>query len=179
MVIIFVFLLFIFAARKKNRGLLFCLSWIIVPLLPVLYFPAFISEAVYSERYLYLPSVGLVIAVAILVRVVYQQKLLKVLTTPVIILSFTGILILCVSYTIDRNRAWKDNLSLWTDTLKKSPYSYTAHSNLGNLYYEKGFLDDAIREYRIALFLNPNYEDAQYNLSVVSAMREAVSSYKK
>jgi tetratricopeptide (TPR) repeat protein len=177
--IVIVFVSLIFFALMKNRGLFISLSWIVLPLIPVLYFPAFTSEAVFAERYLYLPSVGFVLAVAVLLTIFYQSKLSRYLTVPAIILSFTVLLISFSLVSRERNLAWRDNHSLWTDTVKKSPYSYTAHNNLGNVYYQSGFLDDAIREYRIALFLNPGYRDAANNLSTVAFIKEAIDSHRK
>ncbi len=177
--IIVVFVSLVFYALMKNRGLFISLSWIALPLIPVLYFPAFTSEAVFAERYLYLPSVGFVLAVAVLLTIFYQSKLSRYVTVPAIILSFTVLLISFSLVSRERNLAWRDNHSLWTDTVNKSPYSYTAHNNLGNVYYQSGFLDDAIREYRIALFLNPGYRDAANNLSTVSFIKEAIDSHRK
>lgn len=177
--ILVAFMSLVFFAFKKNRGLLISLLWIVFPLIPVLYFPAFTSEAVFAERYLYLPSVGFVTAVAILLIKWYQSKFLRYVKDPAIILSLTVLFIFLTLFSIERTPAWKDNYSLWTDTVKKSPDSYIAHNNLGNVFYQSGFLDDAIREYRIALFLNPGYRDAADNLATVSFIKSAIDSQRK
>ncbi|MDP2156359.1 MAG: tetratricopeptide repeat protein, partial [Nitrospirota bacterium] len=68
-----------------------------------------------------------------------------------------------VVLTVQRNHAWKDDYSLWSDTVKKSPDSDVAHNNLGDAYEQKGRLDDALREYESAISLNPMYMDAYEN----------------
>jgi protein O-mannosyl-transferase len=178
MAIVVTFVCLIIVALKKNRCLFLSLSSIVLPLIPVLYFRAFSSEAVFSERYLYLPSVGFVMVMAILLKKILDFRILRLVTIPAIMLGFTVLIILFSLSSVDRNRAWRDNYSLWTDTLKKSPDSYIAHNNMGNVYYQRGFLDNAINEYMIALFLNPNYKDAADNLSVVSFIKGALDSHR-
>jgi hypothetical protein len=51
-------------AFKKNKAAFLGMSLIVVPLLPVLYIPA-LGENTFAERYLYLPSVGYVLLVAL------------------------------------------------------------------------------------------------------------------
>ncbi|MBI4437286.1 MAG: tetratricopeptide repeat protein [Candidatus Omnitrophica bacterium] len=41
------------------------------------------------------------------------------------------------------------------------------HYNLGNTYYHLGQLENALREFKEALRLNPNDENSKYNLEVV------------
>jgi len=207
------FVVSVFVAGKKAKGLLLALLWIIIPLFPVLYFPAFTGESVFAERYLYLPSVGFVSAGAMLFRDAYHRKLLGRMTSLVLFPGFAFVIFLCALQTVERNYVWKNDFTVWSDTVKKSPdssqaynnlgiafedrgqldqaiicfrkalrlnpYNARAHNNLGNLFYKKGLLDDALSEYGIALALDPGYRDARDNLSVVSSMKEAVTSYKK
>ena len=54
-----------------------------------------------------------------------------------------------------RNLVWRDGYTLWKDTALKSPNKARPHSNLGLAYYDRGLLDDAIREYTLALKFAP------------------------
>jgi hypothetical protein len=58
----FVFLVII--SLKKNRMVFFSLLVISLPLLPVFYIPA-VGENVFTERYLYLPSFGFALLIAL------------------------------------------------------------------------------------------------------------------
>lgn len=83
----------------------------------------------------------------------------------IILLSFS----LC---TIKRNFIWKDRVSLWEDTVKKSPLKARPHAVLGLAYnHEKGLIDDAIRQYRIALGIKPFFFDALNNLGIALDMK--------
>lgn len=60
-----VFVVLFAIAFKKNRVAFLGLLFTTVPLLPVLYIPA-LGEDTFTERYLYLPSVGYAILLAVL-----------------------------------------------------------------------------------------------------------------
>jgi tetratricopeptide (TPR) repeat protein len=74
----------------------------------------------------------------------------------------SGVSVLLISFystlTIERNHIFKDDLTLWTDAAKKSPYKVRVHHNLGKAYLEKGHIDQAIREGEIALRLSANLD---------------------
>lgn len=67
-----------------------------------------------------------------------------------------AILILCFYslITIERNGIFKDNFTLWSDAVKKSPNKMRVHHNLGKAYFTRGDIDGAIREGEIALKLS-------------------------
>jgi len=54
-----------------------------------------------------------------------------------------------------RNAVWRDDITLWTDAVAKSPGKARAHNNLGAAYEAAGRPDEAAREYAIALRLRP------------------------
>ena len=56
--------------------------------------------------------------------------------------------------TIERNRTFRDPLTLWSDVARKSPGKMRAHHNLGKAYFEKGQIDKALEEGEIALQLS-------------------------
>ena len=68
-----------------------------------------------------------------------------------------SILILFSVIAIDRNTIWKDEISLWEDARKKSPSLVRPYNNLGEAYDKLGNYDQAIKEFKQALKINPNY----------------------
>jgi len=66
--------------------------------------------------------------------------------------------------THQRNTVWKDDISLWSDCIKKSPAKARPHNNLGVAYTEKGLIEKAIFEIKEALRLNPNFINACISL---------------
>ncbi|HEY7160174.1 MAG TPA: tetratricopeptide repeat protein, partial [Acidobacteriota bacterium] len=62
--------------------------------------------------------------------------------------------------TIKRNEVWKDGVSLWTDSVEKSPTRIRPHLNLAGAYIDQKLYDKAISEYSIALTYNPHIKEA-------------------
>lgn len=84
--------------------------------------------------------------------------------------------------TVKRGFIWKDELSLWSDTVKKSSYSARAHYNLGVVLYDNDQPELAIIEFQKALEIAPNYADAHYNLGALyqdkGLLEKAISEYR-
>lgn len=153
------FITLLFAAAKKDKIFFFSLFMIAAPLLPVFYIRG-LGVNPFTERYLYLPSVGFVIVVALLLDRVRRNK-------PFRNVSFVAFLLVVGLYsmgTLNRNAVWKDNYALFSDTVKKSPDGATPHYNLANAYHDKGLIDKAIEHYKTALALNPDHVEARDNL---------------
>jgi len=66
--------------------------------------------------------------------------------------------------TLARNRVYQSELTLWQDTVRKSPDNPRAHYNLGVTLRAAGRLDEATAELQRALQLQPNHAFARYEL---------------
>lgn len=178
------FFIFVILIRKVSIVILFSLAWVFIPLLPVLYIPG-VGENTFAERYLYLPSAGFAILIAYGTALIFYKvdswnmgnELKKLL------IIFISILIGSYSInTVKRGFIWKDELSLWSDTVKKSSDSAMAHYNLGVVLYDNGQPELAIMELKKAVDIAPNYADAHYNLGAVSQnkglLEKAISEYR-
>ena len=118
-------------------------------------------ELVFEHRN-YLPSMFAILAiVAMLFR--YSKHALP----AAIALSLVGALF-CV-WTLERNKVWADEITLYRDSAAKSPGKARPHNNLGAALSRKGFFPEAIEQYRAALRIKPDYSDAHYNLGYALA----------
>nr|MDA8084761.1 hypothetical protein [Nitrospiraceae bacterium] len=72
--------------------------------------------------------------------------------------------VVCSVLTRERSGVWKNDFTLWSDVVQKSPDSAIAHNNLGNAYQRRGDAPSAIREYEAAVTINAGYVDAQNSL---------------
>jgi tetratricopeptide (TPR) repeat protein len=85
---------------------------------------------------------------------------------------------------IQRNKDYRSNLAIWSDTVAKCPENARAHFNLGNLLLEiPGRLPDAIAEYQSALRIKPDFAQVHSVLGMALAtipgrLPEAISHYE-
>ena len=143
----------------------FGMGWFFLQLLPTSLIP---RADLLSERNLYLPSIGPMLAVVMLcARLIH--RLASLLPRPQIVgfgasgLAVLLVLVFCL-LTYQRNRLYHDQVSLWSDTVRMSPNKARPHNNLGHAYALQGDWDQAIDEFRIAAKLDPDYALAQRNL---------------
>ena len=166
---------------KYSTQIFFGIWWFIITLFPVYNLIPIYNP--FAERYLYLPLIGLCIAVAyslaeVLHRVLSQPGLARILT----LLVTTVVLSLYSSATIARNREWNSGLTLWSKAVSTTPNSSIAHGSLGQAYQADGRMEEAIREYEKAIDIYPKNYKAYYNLGVLydgqKDLAKAVQNYK-
>ncbi|MEK6591227.1 MAG: tetratricopeptide repeat protein [Nitrospinota bacterium] len=180
MVIIFLIVIVIVSYKffRRDPIISFSIMWFFVTLMPTSsVFPLWDPAA---EHRVYLPAVGFSIFLAQLIGKIGTKTrffprtyfMCGVRITNFVLCLFIIILLSFSLCTIKRNFIWKDRVSLWEDTVKKSPLKARPHAVLGLAYnHEKGLIDDAIRQYRIALGIKPFFFDALNNLGIALDMK--------
>ncbi len=119
-----------------------------------------------SERNLYLPSIGVFLSVVSLLDALISKlpstrpALARSLLTVICVVLAAGLLIA----TVSRNRVYSNQVTFWSDAVRKSPRKARTHNNLGYALYEAGDLDRALVEFRTAVSLNPGSTSARENL---------------
>jgi protein O-mannosyl-transferase len=97
----------------------FAALWVCITLLPTLDIYA-VGRNVFAERYLYLPSIGfcllLILAATRLIDLA-PEKLRKPAAISLLVVTLTAF----AAATIQRNPDWKDDTTLFTQTLRTSP----------------------------------------------------------
>lgn len=117
---------------------------------------------VVAERTLLLPSAGYCLLVAI-----GLQKLRNYSTKHSSALQI-GFYTLCMIYTIrsiQRNVEWLSQESLFTSALQVCPLNAKVHYNVAKDAADNDKKQLALSEYRKAIELNPEYEQAMNNLA--------------
>jgi tetratricopeptide (TPR) repeat protein len=143
----------------------FGIMWFFIQLLPTTLIP---RADLLSERNLYLASIGFILAMVVL-GARLMQWLMMVATYPRVVrfgsnvIAVIIVLVFCL-FTYQRNMLYRDQLSLWSDTVAKSPQKARPHNNLGHVYALRGDWDRAIEEFRTAAQLDPDYTLAKKNL---------------
>ena len=85
--------------------------------------------------------------------------------------------------TYARNKVWKDEISLWTDVIAKSPNKARPYGTRADAYREKGETEKAMKDYDHAIQINPKYSTALLNKGVLFANNkqwdQAVQQYNQ
>jgi tetratricopeptide (TPR) repeat protein len=101
---------------------------------------------VLSERRLYLPSIGLIFIALELFR---RMKLTQAVWTG------AAVLVACLALTYQRTAVWASPLSLWQDTVEKSPNKYRPRFQLAYELYDSNQCPAAVQSYAKAAQLGP------------------------
>ena len=164
-------------ARRSSPGLSFALGCFLLWLIPLTNFLMPInaptaSPFAWSERFLYLPSMGFCLAAAWLllsglpawiVRVTGKERHLKHPPTWAIGL-FVAVTAAAGIRAAVRTGEWKDDLSLFGSAVRYAPRASLARLNYGVALANLGRLEEAEVQYLAALELKPLEYRAHYDL---------------
>jgi tetratricopeptide (TPR) repeat protein len=122
-------------------------------------------ELIFEHR-VYLPSIGFF--VALLWPLLYWpgaefSRRHMALTTSAVSLAIC----LSVWMTFVRNEVWKDDITLWSDSLRKYPNSFRIQNNVATAYANNGQLDLAEAAFRESARLKPDKPDTKVNLALL------------
>lgn len=156
-------------ALIRSKLLTFAVVWFIVMLAPALAsLRSFDPEYLVQERYLYVPSVGICLALALGIESIGKLDWLGS-RRPIFASALTIILLLVCSVTsIRQNRTWDNTISVYKNSAAVAPLSATAHALLAQTYYGAGRPREAEAEARTALDLDSTCAAAYMNLSYFS-----------
>jgi tetratricopeptide (TPR) repeat protein len=150
---------------RKLPLVAFGLAWFLIQLVPTSLIP---RNDLLSERNLYLPAIGLVLAIVSLGSHLIQWLLTVVQRSLFVRVGAAMLATALVAdlglFTYHRNQLYQDRILLWSDAVAKSPNKARPHNNLGYAYALRDDWDHAIEEFRTAARLDPDFIIAQKNL---------------
>jgi len=121
-----------------------------------------------AEYRMYLPSVGMIIAVVSLLVYAARRSSMVWPKSPWVLCAVLGAAVISLAIgTHLRNTVWDSEISLWKDAARKSPGKVRPHQNLGTYYLAGGRLEEAKKEFLVALRLDPNNFETHNNLGIV------------
>ncbi len=169
------------------------LAIFILPLLPAFNITAFVPEQIVHDRYLYLPLLGfLMMTIPYLIELFEKINKEKAVKITLGFAVLTSILLSVKTWTY--NSVWKNDLSLWTQSVTIDPTSAFNYSQLGSVLTDEGKIDEAIKAYNNSLDIKPTplaymgrarnfitkekYEEAIWDLKTVAEMPpEKIDAY--
>lgn len=139
---------------KKDRIVSFSILWFFGNLAIE---STIIGLALIFEHRTYLPSMMICLLVTLLIFRYVKPKQIAVLFLCLAI----GV---SAIWTYQRNNAWKSEVTLWRDCVKKSPHLPRPHTNLGFALEKKNLINPAISQFKTALQYEPSYYPAYNDL---------------
>jgi len=152
--------------------------WFLGTLVPVIGLVQ-VGSAALADRYTYFPLIGVFIAVTfgfcdLAGRLQFPQK--AIATAAVLILAT------CLMLAENQLRCWRDSETLFAHALAVTKNNHVAHVNLGVALEQKGELNEALDEYRVAEELAPELYHIHNNLGNLldnlGHPREALLEYR-
>ena len=152
---------FVWARRKSMPCLLMGWLWFLGTLMPVIGLVQ-VGDQSMADRYMYLPSVGMLILIVWGGCELGRRLRLDAVGPSLAGVAVTGLL----SYQMERQLGyWHDSETLFRHALAVTEDNYVAHNNLGAVLQERGQLDDAIPHFQEAIRIQSYDASAIYNLA--------------
>lgn len=150
---------------KFTRIIVFGALFFIINMVLVMQF-ILVGGTVISERYTYMPHIGLFFVFGWYV----QQYSLKLKTrvpssTYIIAAVLVFVLVLFSIGTFNRNKVWRDSGTLWSDVVEKYPHHTIGYFNLGIFYRQNGDMDRALEVFKRAVTDQPKDEGCRLELA--------------
>lgn len=148
--------------RWRSRVAGFAVVLLLLPLLPLMKLSVFVRGEIAHDRYLYLPSVGLVLLLGLAARVIVEHT--TVTSRRIWIGIFLAVAAFSFCGTTAQSLYWASNLVLYARGVEIAPNNLIARTDLGNELMAHGRHDLALAEYRDVLRRDPYFWLARYNL---------------
>ncbi len=173
---------------RKNRTLVFGTGFFVINIFLLLQFIP-VGSAIVSDRYGYIPYLGLFFIVGWYVSELFRQK--EKVRTGTIVLA--AILIYCLGLgyrTSERCADWYNSITIWKDDVAKHPESPLGYSYLGQEYlamYEKAtnasdrnrFGDSSMYCFHLSLQKKPDYITPLISVANMQRINGQTDSAKK
>jgi protein O-mannosyl-transferase len=177
-------IIFLWIARNQfGKGPLASVLIFCGTLFPALgFFNVFFHRYSYvQDHFQYLASMALIALFAATLSSIFNklkiQKLYSFCIVHFLIIAILGTLVWTEQYK------YKDEETLYHDTLAKNPNAALAHNNLGKILYTKGSETEAMEHYTKALTIKPDFAETYYNIGIIlgnnGKFDEAIRYYRK
>jgi Flp pilus assembly protein TadD len=156
--------LWCYRERRHRRALLMAAAIFVAWLIPVLDIRLLDLNQLVHDRYLYLPVLGVCIAVSVAFR---QWSELQSAPGQVRAAAFGALCVLLLAATEVQQFGCASELLLWSRAARIAPHNDLALSNLGVTLLERGEMAEGLAVFQRDLQYNPNSWNSNYNMAYV------------
>ena len=170
-------------SRERNvRFASFAILWFLATLAPVLN-AHWVGANVFTERYLYLPSVGVAWLVGLVAARLWSRAGPRAAQRRALVVAGIVVGVLFAARIVIRNRDWKDDIVFYSRTLDFSPDAFIILNNLGTVYWDQGAVENAESAWKRSLAADPSNATVLNNLGMVAGKKkqydEAVKFFQR
>ena len=165
-------------SRRRRPWLFWGWVWFLVTLVPVIGLVHVGFQGI-ADRYTYLPSLGLSVAVAFGAAELAERLRVPPAARAALAAALLGALALV---TAQQLTVWRDGVTLFRHALAVTRDNFAIHAFLANELGREGQRAEAIAEYEAALRIRPDFPHAHYGLGVTyeeqGDVRGAIEQYR-
>jgi tetratricopeptide (TPR) repeat protein len=132
---------------------------------------AFTRLSFVSDHWQYWASMGLIALAAGVAATVARPWLGRPAGRPVAAIAAVAVITVLAARSWERCLVYESEETLWTDTVIRNPEAWVAHYNLGSVLSQEGRSNEAIRHYRKAAHIKPDYPLVHNNLGIELRMQ--------
>lgn len=154
-------------ASRRWQVAAFASVWLAALMIPpIAGIYVFNADDLVHDRYLYLPSIGLAMVVALAIRKIKSEGR-ELLGAPAAPMAVTLALACALAAgTALQNTVWANDLILYAHAVKAAPKNVLAIDHLANELYKRGRVDMALQRYQEALRLKPGIWETHFAVGI-------------
>jgi tetratricopeptide (TPR) repeat protein len=165
----------VLAYRRKRPWLLAGWFWYLILLLPMIGFVR-VGAFAHADRMTALAQIGICVAVTWQVA---EWRVPRVVFGALM----AGVVAALMVCAWKQTAFWQNSETLWNHALDCTTDNYVAHLNLGEVFREKGKVDEAIVHYQEVLRIKPRFAKAHYDLGYTlcqkGGMDEGIAQFQQ
>ena len=155
---------FLWMWSRRTKVVAFASAMLVLPMLPLLNLSVFFPGEIVHDRYLYLPSIGFSIIIALALKRIGSGEA-RLFGQPAFqVVAVIVLTVLLGMTTAAQNSYWASDLLLYYRGVTIAPNNDMAKNNLATEMDRREMYDEAIGLYQQVLEHNPSYWLASYNL---------------
>lgn len=143
---------------RDSKVVLFGVAFFIITIALVLQLLP-IGDALYADRYTYIPSIGLFF--------IASHYLVPHLKSKMTMFITAGVLLFYCILTFQRTKVWQDSITLYTDALDNGYKAAIIYNNRGAVLADSGRNEEALQDFISLVELKPKYPNGWRNKGLV------------